>query len=54
MKQMGYKMYKTKYMKQNNFKYYIKEGNVVYSKPFWDKNKIGEYDMFLNISAFRD
>ncbi|MEO8860554.1 MAG: FkbM family methyltransferase [Ginsengibacter sp.] len=39
---------------QNNFKYYIKEGNVVYSKPFWDKDKIGEYDMLLNIFAFRD
>jgi FkbM family methyltransferase len=39
---------------QNNFKYYVKEGNVVYSKPFWDKDKIGEYDMLLNIFAFRD
>jgi FkbM family methyltransferase len=39
---------------QNNFKYYIKEGNSVYSKPFWDKDKIGEYDMLLNIFAFRD
>lgn len=39
---------------ENNFKYYIKEGNVVYSKPFWDKDKIGEYDMLLNIFAFRD
>lgn len=39
---------------RNNFKYYIKEGNVVYSKPFWDKDKIGDYDMLLNIFAFRD
>ncbi len=39
---------------KNKFKYYIKEGNVVYSKPFWDENKIGEYDMLLNIFAFRD
>ena len=39
---------------QNNFKYYIKEGNAVYSKPFWDTSKIGEYDMLLNIFAFRD
>ena len=39
---------------QNNFKYYIKEGNVVYSKPFWDKDKIGDYDMLLNIFAFRN
>lgn len=38
---------------QNNFKYYIKEGNTVYSKPFWDKEKIGDYDMLLNIFAFR-
>ena len=39
---------------RNNFKYYIKEGNAVYSKPFWDKDKIGEYDMLLNIFAFKD
>ncbi len=39
---------------KNKFKYYIKEGNIVYSKPFWDKSKIGEYDMLLNIFAFRD
>jgi len=39
---------------QNNFKYYIKEGNVVYSKPFWDIDKIGEYDMLLNIFAFKN
>lgn len=37
---------------RNNFKYYIKEGNVVYSKPFWEREKIGEYDMLLNIFAF--
>ena len=39
---------------QNNFKYYIKEGNVVYPKPFWDRNKVGEYDMLLNIFAFKE
>ena len=39
---------------QNNFKYYIKEGSIVYSKPFWDKDKTGDYDMLLNIFAFRD
>lgn len=39
---------------KNGFKYYIKEGISVYSKPFWDKNKIGDYDMLLNIFAFRD
>jgi FkbM family methyltransferase len=38
---------------QNNFKYYIKEGAPVYSKPFWDKEKTGDYDMLLNIFAFR-
>ena len=39
---------------QNDFKYYIKEGNIVYSKPFWDVDKIGEYDMLLNIFAFKN
>ena len=39
---------------KNNFKYYIKEGNSVYSKPFWDRDKEGEYDMLLNIFAFKD
>jgi len=38
---------------RNNFKYYIKEGNPVYSKPFWEKDKIGPYDMLLNIFAFK-
>jgi FkbM family methyltransferase len=39
---------------QSNFKYYIKEGVSVYSKPLWDKDKQGEYDMLLNIFAFRN
>jgi FkbM family methyltransferase len=39
---------------RNNFKYYIKEGNAVYEKPFWDTEKIGDYDMLLNIFSFRD
>jgi hypothetical protein len=39
---------------KNNFKYYIKEGNAVYSKPFWEKDQKVEYDMLLNIFAFKD
>ena len=39
---------------QNNFKYCIKEGVSIYSRPFWDQQKNGEYDMLLNIFAFRD
>ena len=39
---------------KNNFKYYIKEGVYVYSKPFWDRDKIGEYDMLLNIFAIKN
>lgn len=38
---------------KNNFEYYIKEGVSVYSRPLWDKGKIGEYDMLLNIFAFK-
>jgi FkbM family methyltransferase len=39
---------------RNGFKYYIKEGVSVYAKPFWEKERKAEYDMLLNISAFRD
>lgn len=39
---------------RNNFKYYIKEGNAVYAKPFWQKDEKVEYDLLLNIFAFRD
>ncbi|SRR5579871_42833 len=39
---------------QNNFKYSIKEGVSIYARPFWDREKKGEYDMLLNIFAFRD
>ncbi|HTB26937.1 MAG TPA: FkbM family methyltransferase [Puia sp.] len=39
---------------QNKFKYYIKEGSPVYAKPFWDRDKTGDYDIILNIFAFRD
>jgi FkbM family methyltransferase len=38
----------------NNFKYYIKEGISIYARPFWDKDKVGEYDLLLNIFAFRN
>lgn len=38
----------------NKFKYYIKEGSPVYSKPFWDRNKTGDYDIILNIFAFKE
>jgi FkbM family methyltransferase len=38
----------------NNFKYYIKEGSPVYAKPFWDRVKTGDYDIILNIFAFRE
>jgi FkbM family methyltransferase len=38
----------------NNFKYYIKEGSPVYAKPFWQKEKVGDYDIILNIFAFKE
>ena len=37
----------------NNFKYYIKEGSPVYARPFWDRDKTGDYDIILNIFAFK-
>ncbi len=39
---------------RNNFKYYIKEGSPVYAKPFWERERKGDYDIILNIFAFRD
>ncbi|MHA4811978.1 FkbM family methyltransferase [Flavitalea flava] len=39
---------------RNDFKYYIKEGSVVHPKPFLDKDITVDYDMLLNIFAFRD
>jgi|SRR5450432_1858817 len=39
---------------RNNFKYYITEGIAVYLRPFWDREKMGEFDMLLNISAFKN
>jgi FkbM family methyltransferase len=41
-------------LNRNHFKYYIKEGSPVYAKPFWDRNKVGDYDIILNIFAFRN
>ena len=38
----------------NRFKYYIKEGSPIYAKPFWDKDKTGDYDIILNIFAFKN
>jgi FkbM family methyltransferase len=40
-------------LNQNDFKYYIKEGSPVYAKPFWDDDKVGDYDIILNIFAFK-
>jgi FkbM family methyltransferase len=37
----------------NNFNYYIKEGSPVHKRPFWDKDKKGDYDIILNIFAFK-
>jgi FkbM family methyltransferase len=39
---------------RNNFKYYIKEASQVYAKPFWERERRGDYDIILNIFAFRD
>jgi FkbM family methyltransferase len=39
---------------RNGFKYCIKEGSIIHSKPFWDKDTKVKYDMLLNIFAFRD
>jgi FkbM family methyltransferase len=41
-------------LNHNEFRYYIKEGSPVYAKPFWDKEKVGDYDIILNIFAFKD
>jgi len=41
-------------LNKNNFKYYIKEGSPVYARPFWDRDKVGDYDIILNIFAFKD
>lgn len=38
---------------ENGFRYYIKEGSPIHLKPFWDKGIKVEYDLLLNIFAFR-
>ena len=40
-------------LNRNNFSYYIKEGSPVYARPFWDRWKVGDYDLILNIFAFK-
>jgi FkbM family methyltransferase len=41
-------------LSQQGFRYCIREGGVVHPRPFWDKITSYEYDMLLNIFAFRD
>ena len=41
-------------LERNKFSYYIKEGSPVYANPFWDRNKVGDYDIILNIFAFKN
>jgi FkbM family methyltransferase len=38
---------------RNGFRYCIKEGSIIHTKPFWDKDTKVKYDMLLNIFAFR-
>lgn len=38
---------------ENDFQYYIKEGTTIYNSPFFDKRRNGDYDIILNIFAFR-
>jgi len=38
---------------ENNFKYYIKETGVTYKHPFYEKENIYDYDVQLNICAFK-
>jgi FkbM family methyltransferase len=37
-----------------NFCYYIKEAGVTYRWPFWEKKTVYDFDVQLNIFAFRD
>ncbi|HXR84933.1 MAG TPA: FkbM family methyltransferase [Hanamia sp.] len=39
---------------EENFKWYIKEAENVYSRPFYDKKMIDTYDVQLNIFAFKN
>jgi FkbM family methyltransferase len=41
-------------LNRNHFRYYIKEGSPVYAKPFWERSKVGDYDIILNIFAFKE
>jgi Methyltransferase FkbM domain len=41
-------------LRASNFNYYIKEGSPVHKRPFWDKERSGDYDIILNIFAFRN
>lgn len=39
---------------KNDLKYCVREGSIIHPRPFWDKDVKSEYDMLLNIFAFRD
>ena len=39
---------------ENNFKYYIKEAGVTYEHPFYDRENIYDFDVQLNIFAFKN
>lgn len=41
-------------LEKNNYKWYIKEADNVYPRPFYDKSKVALYDLQLNIFAFKD
>jgi FkbM family methyltransferase len=38
---------------QSGFAYCVREGGIIHSKPFWDKDDRYQWDMLLNIFAFR-
>ncbi|HVU96488.1 MAG TPA: FkbM family methyltransferase [Puia sp.] len=38
---------------RNGFEYAIKDGGVIHARPFWDKDTDYEFDLLLNIFAFR-
>ena len=39
---------------ENNFKYYIKEAGVTFEHPFYDRENIYDFDIQLNIFAFKN
>lgn len=41
-------------LEKNKFKWYIKEANNVYPRPFSDKSRNAQYDLQLNIFAFKN